>query len=142
MTLEENKAVVRRFYEEMHGGNIDLLDELVESEYVLHGWVSSRRETLNEAREGTERQRDAFPDWNITIQEMVAEGDYVATNLTITGTHVGQFGPYAPTGNQVNFNGTFIDRVVDGKIVEMWHRPDFLRMLIQLGAVPEDIMGG
>ena len=141
MTLEENKTVVRRFYEELHGGNLNVLEELVASEYVLHGWHSERRETIKEARQSTLQQRAAFPDWKITVHELIAEGDLVASNLTITGTHEGKFGNFEPTGKSVNFTGTFIDRVVNGKIVEMWHRPDFLQLLIQIGAVPEDIMG-
>ena len=64
----------------------------------------------------------------------------MVTDLTITGTHLAQFRKTPPTGKPVEFTGVFIDRVVDGKIVEMWHRPDFLRLLMQIGAVPADVM--
>ncbi len=142
VTLEENKSVVRRYYEEVHGGAIDVLEQFVDSDCMLHGWGSERRVTLAEARQELIGQRTGFPDWKIEVHKLVAEGDIVASDLTITGTHLGHFRQHAPTGKQVRFSGTFMDRVVNGKIVEMWHRPDFLRMLMQIGAVPEDIMGG
>ncbi len=141
MTLEENKKVVRRFYEEVHGGNLDVLDELVAPAIFLHGWRSERRLTIDEVLQIAKGQRAAFPDWKVTVHDLVAEGDLVASNLTITGTHQGNFGRHAPTGRQVSFTGMFLDRVADGKIVEMWHRPDFLRLLKQIGAVPDDVMG-
>ncbi len=141
VTTEENKAVVRRFYEEVHGGNLDVLDELVAPAILLHGWRSERRLTIDEVHQIAKGQRAAFPDWKVTVHDLVAEGDLVASNLTITGTHQGNFGRHAPTGRQVSFTGMFLDRVADGKIVEMWHRPDYLRLLIQIGAVPDDVMG-
>ncbi|MQG58031.1 MAG: ester cyclase [SAR202 cluster bacterium] len=141
MTLQENKSVVRRFYEEVHGGNLDVLGELVDADCYVHAWRSDNRVTLSEARQGLLSQRTSFPDWKIEVHKLVAEGDIVASDLTITGTHLGHFRQHAPTGKQVRFSGTIMDRVVDGKIVEMWHRPDFLRMLIQIGAVPDDMMG-
>ena len=140
MTPEANKAVVRRYYQEVHGGKLDVLNELVHGEIFLHGWHSERRITIEDALQILKGQRGAFPDWKVTVHDLICEGDLVASNLTITGTHQGQFGRYSPTGKAVKFTGMFLDRVADGKIVEMWHRPDFLTLLIQIGAVPADIM--
>jgi predicted ester cyclase len=95
---------------------------------------------LQGARRTLEGQRSAFPDWKIAVGELIAEGDLVASTLTFTGTHRGRFRSIEPTGKSVNFTGVHIERVRDGKIVEMWHRPDFLRLLMQIGAVSEDIM--
>ncbi|MDP6822061.1 MAG: ester cyclase [Dehalococcoidia bacterium] len=100
------------------------------------------RVTLDEARAGLLSQRTGSPDWKVTVHQLVAEGDPVASELTITGTHSGQFKRHAPTGKPVSFNGHHMDRASDGKIVETWHRPDFLTLLIQIGAVPEDVMSG
>ena len=77
-----------------------------------------------------------------TVHRLIAEDDLVASELTITGTHKGKFKRHSPTGKEVKFTGIFIDRVIDGKIVEMWHRPDFLTLLKQIGIVPEDVMDG
>jgi len=109
---------------------------------LVHGWSSEGRFSLEDARNGLKGQRSAFPDWKITVHQLIAEDDLVASDLTITGTHSGQFKRHAPTGRQVKFNGVFIDRVVDGKIVEMWHKPDYLTLLMQIGAVSEEIMTG
>lgn len=119
---------------------MDVLSELVDEDCLLHGWTSTQRVTLEEVRQALEGQRSAFPDWNITVGELIAEGDLVASTLTITGTHRGKFKSIEPTGKSVSFNGVFIERVRNGKIVEMWHRPDFLRLLMQIGAVSEEIM--
>jgi predicted ester cyclase len=70
----------------------------------------------------------------------LSEDDLVASTLTITGTHRGKFRSIEPTGKSVNFTGVHIERVRNGRILEMWHRPDFLRLLMQIGAVSEDIM--
>ena len=142
MGLAENKAVIRRYYEEAHGGNSDVVEELVADGCLVHGWGRERRVSLDEARKAVQGFRVPFPDWKVTVDQLIAEGDLVASELTITGTQSGQFRRFAPTGKEVKFSGFFIDRVVDGKIVEMWHKPDFLTMLIQIGAVPEDVMAG
>ena len=142
MGLQDNKRVVRRFYEEAHGGNLDIVEELVGPEFLLHGRGPDRHCKLDDARQIMKGQRSAFPDWKVTIHELIAENDLVVSNLTITGTHRGRFRKVEHTGRSVEFNGVFIDRVRDGKIVEMWHSPDYLTLLIQIGAVPEDIMVG
>ena len=84
MTLQENKSVVRRFYEEVHGGNLDVLRELVDADCYVHAWRSDNRVTLSEARQGLLSQRTSFPDWKIEVHKLVAEGDIVASDLTIT----------------------------------------------------------
>jgi hypothetical protein len=71
MTLEENRTVVRRVYEEVHGGNLDTLSELVDEDCMLHGWTSTQRVTLEEARQMLEGQRSAFPDWKVTVGELI-----------------------------------------------------------------------
>ncbi len=138
----ENKAVVRRYYEEVHGGNLEVLADLAADVCLLHGGNSERRVTLDDLRKVLISQRTGFPDWRVTVNQLVAEGDIVASELAITGTHSGQFKQHAPTGKSVTFNGHFMDRVVGGKIVETWHKPDYLTLLIQIGAVPDDVTSG
>lgn len=142
MIETKNKEVVRRYYEEVHGGNLEPLAELVSENCMVHGWSGERTVSLEETRSALEGFRKPFPDWKVSVNQLIAEGDLVASELTITGTHSGQYKRHAPTGKEFRFNGFFIDRVVDGKIVEMWHKPDFLRLLMQIGVVPEDVMAG
>jgi len=80
----------------------------------------------------------AFPDAQVTVEDMIAEGDKVVTRYTIRGTHQGEtedFGP--PTGKQVELKGITIHRFEDGQIVEEWEAYDNLSMLKQLGLAPE-----
>ena len=78
----------------------------------------------------------AFPDLQFTIEDMVAEGDFVVVRHTTRGTHQGNFRGIPPTGKQVSGTGMFIDRIVNGKAVEQWINGDDLGLLQQLGVVP------
>ncbi len=135
-TLEEKKAIVRRFYEEVHGGNHDLLQELVAEPCSLHGFSGDSIVTLDDAKRGMENQKATFANWKISVGDQIAEDDTVVSPVTITGVHVGDFKGIAPTNKKVEFTGVFMDRVVDGKIVEMWHRPDYLTLVQQIGGFP------
>jgi predicted ester cyclase len=81
--------------------------------------------------------REAFPDLQTTIEDMVAEGDKVVVRFRGRGTHQGEteaFGP--PTGKRMEMTGITINRVSDGKIVEAWTNSDALGMMQQLGLIP------
>ena len=80
----------------------------------------------------------AFPDLNVTVEDVIAEGEQVVTRWTIRGTHQGEieeFGP--PTGKQIELEGITIHRIEDGKIAEEWERYDNLSIMQQLGLVPD-----
>jgi predicted ester cyclase len=79
----------------------------------------------------------AFPDYQSTVEDQVAEGDKVVTRFSSQGTHQGEFLGIAPTGNRVRVTGIDIDRVEEGKIVEHWSEADLLGMMTQLGVIPE-----
>jgi predicted ester cyclase len=78
--------------------------------------------------------RGAFPDLRLSIEEQVAEGDRVVTRVTFRGTHRGEFAGVAPTGREVAFAGTAVDRLADGKVVEMWHTANVHLLMQQIGA--------
>ena len=80
--------------------------------------------------------RQAFPDSYFTVEDMVAEGDKVATRKTFHGTHQGEFMGIPPTGQQVSTGLIDVVRIVDGKVVEHWSMGDNLRMMQQLGVIP------
>jgi steroid delta-isomerase-like uncharacterized protein len=135
---EANKAVVRRFIEEVwNDGNLDAIDELISEDHIDH---DPGREGTPPGREGmrafVQMYRAAYPDAHIELGEMVAEGDLVAGNWTATGTHQGELMGIAPTGRSINISGMGMDRVHDGQIVESWGNYDALGMLAQLGALP------
>ena len=130
MSVAANKAVVRRYFEEFHNGRADaILEEIATAEGI------------GPTQQATSRVRTAFPDYQITIKEQVAEDDKVATVWRLEGTHQGVWespmGPVAPTGKRVTYTGTTTLRVQDGKIAQVigtnW---DHLGILQQLGALP------
>ncbi|WP_224334486.1 ester cyclase [Haloprofundus halobius] len=139
-TPEENKEIVRRYYEEaFNEERIGLLDELIAEDVVNHNPLSDETLSAEEARgfEGFRRHvevaHEAFPDATVTITEMVAEGDTVAVRFVFEGTHEGRFGGIEPTGNRVSGTNMGLFRIEDGKIAERWLESDNLELLEQLG---------
>jgi predicted ester cyclase len=137
VSAEDNKALVRRFVDEVQsGGNIDLIDEVCSPGFVNHSappGIPADREGLKIL---TAMFRGAFPDSHFTIENMVAEGDKVATRKTFHGTHGGDFMGMPPTGRVVSMGLIDIVRVSDGRVVEHWAMGDSLGMMQQLGVIP------
>jgi steroid delta-isomerase-like uncharacterized protein len=143
MTAETNKATIRRIVEEIQNGdNLALIDELLAPNFVNHTPAPG----LPPDREGIKRLlsmfRAAFPDGVMTIEDLIAEGDKVATRKTYRGTHQGQFLGLPPTGRPVSVGLIDMMRLVDGKVVEHWNVGDDLSMLQQLGVLPPLEKGG
>jgi len=135
MSTEENKAMDRRFFEEVwNRGNLAVVDELMSSDFKSHD------PTIAAGSAGFKHFvslfRAAFPDVHITIEDQLAEGDKVVTRWTARGTHKGDLMGIAPTGKQVTVTGINIGRVEGGKFVEGWFNIDDLGLLQQLGVVP------
>lgn len=133
----ENKALVRRFYEEVWGNHsLDALDELVTTDAVDHELPPG----LPPGREGMKAFLgmflSAFPDTKMTVEDALAEGDKVATRWSATGTHTGELMGIPATGKQINVTGLDINRISGGKIVEHWGQFDQMGMMQQLGVVP------
>jgi steroid delta-isomerase-like uncharacterized protein len=81
--------------------------------------------------------RNAFPEIQMTVEDLIAEGDKVVTRWTARGTHQGELMGIPPSGNPVEVTGITIDRIEGGKVVETWANYDALGMMQQVGAVPE-----
>jgi predicted ester cyclase len=137
MSAEENKVIVRRFVEEVgFGKNLDLLDELVSTEFVNHNPLPGAGSDFEGLRQAFMILHSAFPDFHGTIEHLVAEGDLVVFHGTNQGTHQGNLLGISPTDRRVSFSGMVIFRMVEGKIVERWAQLDNLSLLQQLGAIP------
>ena len=137
MSAEENKDLARRSWESLSERNPDLIEEFYPPDLVWHAPNQDIR-GYEEARQFVSTFFDAFPDINITLEDVIAEGDQAVTRYTIRGTHRGEteeFGP--PTGRQMEVEGITIHRIEGGKIVEEWERYDNLSVMQQLGLVPE-----
>jgi steroid delta-isomerase-like uncharacterized protein len=135
MSTEDNKTLVRRFYEEgVH--NPALFDELLAPTYVLHFPGSPPIAGIESAKQLMAAYTSAFPDLQLTTEDLVAEGDKVAIRNTWRGTHHGAFQGLPPTGKYVAFTGSDFFRFVGGKIAEQWADLDALGLMQQLGALP------
>lgn len=139
MTVEENRAVLRREVEELynHTGSLDVVEEIFSPDYVSHEPTSGEVRGIEGARQFAATFRKAFPDLENTIEDMVAEGDKVVMRFRGSGTHKGEttetFGP--PTGKRMEITGITIKRLAGGKIVEAWTNFDALGMMQQLGVI-------
>ena len=133
---ERNKAVVRRFIEEVQNKkNMDLFDELNAPDFVN----LSAPPGMASDREGGKMFLggflSAFPDSQVTVDDMIAEGDRVVTKKSFVGTHTGEFAGIPPSGKTVSLQYVDILRLRDGKIIEHWLCMDQLTFLQQLGAI-------
>ena len=135
MSTEDNKSLVRRFYTEgVH--NPALFDELLAPIYVLHFPGSPPISGIEQAKQLMVAYTCAFPDLQLSTEDMVAEGDKVAIRNTWRGTHHGAFRGLPPTGKHVAFTGSDFFRFEGGKIAEQWADLDALGLMQQLGGVP------
>jgi steroid delta-isomerase-like uncharacterized protein len=137
MTTEENKAVVRRYYEDvLNRGNVSALDELAVAHYDEHDPLPGQANGLEGLRQRVEMLRNAFRP-QFTIEDIIAEQDKVAVRWTNRGAHVGEFLGLQPTGSSFTIAGIDIHRLQDGKMAEHWHVVDQLSQLQQLGVIPQ-----
>lgn len=134
---DENKALVRRFIEEVwNDQNYDVIGEIFSEDHVNHDPADLNPVGgLEGVRTFVETLHTAFPDAKITIDDLLADGDRVILRWHSSGTHQGELMGIAPTGRSGSTTGIGIDRVVDGKIVESWANWDTLGLLTQLGVI-------
>jgi steroid delta-isomerase-like uncharacterized protein len=134
---ERNKAVVRRFIEEVQNNkNMELFDELNAEDFVNLSAPPGMASDRAGGKMFLGGFLSAFPDSQVTIDDMVAEGDRVATKKTFTGTHTGEGIGIPPTGSRVTIQYVDILRLRDGRIIEHWLSMDQLSFMQQLGVIP------
>ena len=143
----ENKALVRRMFEEDNKRNLAAVEEIIAPDYVIHGLQAlGLPPTFTPGLEGWRQMRiaiwTAFPDLHYTLEDLIAEGDKVVCRYTFRGTHRGEFMGAPPTGKQVSMAVIEIDRIGDDKLVETWANVDALGLMQQLGAIPQMAQGG
>ena len=137
---EENKALVRRYFEEIWDkGNLDLIDELFTTNFVRHGPTATEGEVrgLEGFKGPVSMYHTALPDLRVPVEDLISEGDMVVTRWTARGTHQGELMGNAPTGNPASVTGILIDRISGGKIEEEWVDYDTLHLMQQIGGVPQ-----
>jgi steroid delta-isomerase-like uncharacterized protein len=136
MTTESYADIIHRWVEQgWNGGKLGLVDELFAESYVLHagGQDTSGREAF---KQFVATYRTAFPDFHVTIEEMVAEGDRVVWRFMVRGTHTGPLMGLPPTGRSMSIDGIVLSRFADGFWAEDYATWDALGMMQQLDAIP------
>ncbi|HEX5040772.1 MAG TPA: ester cyclase [Candidatus Limnocylindria bacterium] len=134
--LEVNKAVVRRFIEEVFlKGDFSAVDELLTDDFTPHTWgpTPPGRAGLKDAIQRVSR---GISDPKMVIEDVIAEGDRVAVRLTSSATHTGDFMGMPASGKRYEIGEIHIFRLRDGRVCEHWHQADFVGMMKQLGAEP------
>jgi steroid delta-isomerase-like uncharacterized protein len=136
VTLNENKALVRRFIDQIFvQGRPEAVDELLADHFVAHTWPSTG-DGKGDLKRAIERVSMGLADSRFTIEDMIAEGDRVAVRVTARATQVGEFMGLPPSGKTYAIGEIHIFRIQDGKVTEHWHQFDQLGLLRQLGAMP------
>jgi len=135
MLTDDNKALVQRFYEVViNQKNLAALDQFVAPNAVNHTVPSGLPQGPNQF---LSMHLNAFPDVNVTVEDLLADGDKVVALVSIHGTHQGAFRAVSPTGKPITVTGINIFRIVNGKMVEHWGLVDRIGALQQLGVVPQ-----
>jgi steroid delta-isomerase-like uncharacterized protein len=134
---EENRAVIRRAYEELwNERNVAVVDELVAEDFLNHAAPPDRRRGRQGLKDVVRMFEHAFPDFRYEVEDVVSEGEKVAVRDTFRGTHQGDFMGIPATGNRVTMQAIHIYRFSEGKLAEHWVARDDLGMMRQLGAIP------
>jgi predicted ester cyclase len=137
MSLEANKRLVRRYLEEVvNTGDINAFAEFIAPDYVEVYNNTRKAVGLEGARQHILGVRETYPDLHLTVEQQIAEGEWVVTLVTARGTHRGgNWLGMKPTGKRVEITAVNIDRVVNGRIVEHGGAADLLEPLLAIGAI-------
>ena len=136
-TLDANKALIRRWFEEVwNKGRADAIDEMFAADGIAHGLSDDVGKPLQGPggfKPFHETFRGAFPNIEVIVEDVIAEGDKVVARCAVRGKHTGNHLGVAASNAPVDFTGISIVRIKDAKIVEAWNNFDFLRMNRQIG---------
>ncbi len=136
---EENKALVRRWFEEVwNRGRAEAIDEMFAEDGIAHGLSDAAGEPLRGPagfRPFFQSFREAFPDIEVVVEDVIAEGDKLAARCSVRAKHQGDTLGFRATNRPIEITGMVFIRARDGKIVEAWNNFDFMAMFQQLGAL-------
>ncbi len=128
--IEENKALVRRFFTAVENGDFQVFDEIVAQNYNDHlAGQTPGRETLKRYFTGL---RSAFADLKLPIAAIVAEGNLVAVLNSVRGSHKGDFAGIKAKGNSIDAMAFQLYRIANGQLAEHWEVADFMTLMRQL----------
>ena len=135
MAVDENKSIVQRYFAGAYESE-DIVDELLAPDYIGHFPPNPDVVGREAVKQFNRETRTAFPDLQLTIDELIGEGDKVVARWTMRGTHLGEMrGGIPSTGKPFTVTGTTTNRVIAGQIAEAWGNIDLLGLMLQLGLV-------
>ncbi|MGH2967431.1 MAG: ester cyclase [Solirubrobacterales bacterium] len=134
---DDPKSLLNRFYDEINAGNLDVIDGLVADDFVEHEEFPGISPDKEGVRQFFSMFRSAFPDMRMEAHEVLAEGDLLCCRGTMSGTQQGEFMGVPPSGKHFEVTGFDLLRVRDGKVTEHWGVMDAMKMMQQLGAIPD-----
>ena len=131
MPANDNKAICRRHYEEvLTNKHIDVVDQIYADQIAYGDSQSMPRDQFKGIAKAS---TVAFPDLKVTVHAQIAEGDFVVTRWSATGTHLGDFMGNGPTGKPVHIKAIHIHQIANGRICHLWEQIDLLSLSKQLG---------
>ena len=141
MSLEENKAITRRYADEVNKRNLAAMDEIYSANYIAHVAGGQEVRGPEGVKELLTTLFSEYPDLHWTIEAIVAKEDKVLLRYTARGMHKGETMGIPPTGKEITASEISICRIAGGKVVEGWNIFDQLGMMQQLGAIPSPVQG-
>jgi predicted ester cyclase len=136
MSVENNKSIVRRYYEEVgNTGNVDLMGDFISKECIEIFDGKKHTIGIEGAKAHIVGVRQTFRDLYLTIDLQIAQDDWVVTCVTVRGTHLGTWMGMKPTGKKLAITGVNVDRVVNERIVEHGGAANMLEPLLEVGAI-------
>jgi steroid delta-isomerase-like uncharacterized protein len=137
MSADDNRSLTQHFYEEVwNKGNLDAVDDIMTGDFVDHAAPPGFPSGPEGAKQVFTMYRTAFPDFRLSLEDLIAEGDKVVARWVTHGTHQGELMGIPPTGKPVTVTGIDLFRFAGGKIAEHWAEFDMLGMMQQLGVIP------
>jgi steroid delta-isomerase-like uncharacterized protein len=133
---DANKALVRRFYSVFNRGDLDEMESFIREDVIDHNPLPGQSPGLEGLKKVITMFRTAFPDIEIEVEDLVAEGDKVAVRALATGTHEGALMGYPASGQRATVNAIDIWVVKHEKLAAVWHVEELLYLMIQIGVVP------
>jgi predicted ester cyclase len=134
-----NKAMIRRFHDAIEGG-VELIsqtiDQIFEPDVLFHAPVPTGAAGTQALKQIWPVLLRAFPDLQVTVEDLIEEGDKLVYRNTVTGTHLGEYMGLPPTGRSITYDEIFICRFANGRIAEVWGVVDVFSQMKQLGLAP------
>jgi steroid delta-isomerase-like uncharacterized protein len=135
---EAQGIVSRSITEALSGGNWHVMPELYADDFVQQSGPRGDIRSRDDLKGWFEDVHETLPDFEAVEEFSIAQADLVASRLTYTGTHEGEFLGIPATGEHVEITGNTFNRIENGKIVETWAETDFMSLLQQVGVLEDE----